>query len=107
MNESMKELNEDKLTKVVGGGRSGRPHAVGQWVKVRNEDDRKDVAYRVTGWVDSDGRQCYVTEYKAWNLDLYYIDKSRVSVEKRSTIWANASDYTGVPQPYWADLITD
>ena len=112
MNKKLHELTAEELEQISGGAgaafTSGN-YTVGDWVKT-NWGGRglggEGYGERITK--DIGGGVFEVTEYHTKNLAAYDYDKSLVSIIKSrpNTVMESQIIYR-VPEPKWADLVTD
>ena len=112
LDKKLAELTEEELAQVSGGAgkafTSGN-YTVGDWVKTNKEVwglAREDYGERITKEIG--GGVFEVTEYYTRDLDMYDYDKSLVSIFKSQPIPVGESDILyRIPEPEWADLVTD
>ena len=111
LNKKLAELTEEELAQVSGGAgkafTSGN-YTVGDWVKTNWLGiglGREGYGERITK--DIGGGVFEVTEYHTKNLAAYDYDKRLVSILKNSRTVEESDIIYRVPEPKWADLVTD
>ena len=112
LNKKLAELTEEELAQVSGGAgkafTSGN-YTVGDWVKTNTAGfgyGGEDYGERITKEIGCGLFK--VTEYYTRGLDMYDFDKRFVSIIKSEPRTVEEKDILyRIPEPKWADLVTD